>query len=298
VANDVSANAVYRNLGNGSFEDIGAKSLAADYRGAMGMAVGDYEADGDLDLFVTHWLAQENAFYENMFSEGLLDDQGQRRLFFMDSAELLGLGQISLKTVGWATGMVDFDNDSFLDLWVVNGDTLERNDDSTKLKPQRMALFRHQPGKGFFDVGSQAIPLLAEPFVGRGGAHADYDGDGKMDLAVIRFGERPLLLHNISSGDNHWLKIRLRQQGGNTFALGARVKVQIGERVQYAQVGADGSYLSQHDSDLHFGLGESANVDRLTIIWPDGHSDVHEQVVADQLLELQHQARFEEKQSE
>lgn len=292
VANDVSANGVYHNLGDGRFADIGAQSLAADYRGAMGLAVGDYESDGDLDLFVTHWLAQENAFYENMFSDGFLDDRGERRLFFMDSAEMIGLGQISLKMVGWATGLADFDNDGFLDLWVVNGNTLEVAEDHSRLKPQRMQIFRHKPSAGFFEVAQRASPALEEPFVGRGGAHADYDGDGRLDIAVMVFGSQPRLLHNTSSGNNHWLALRLRQQGGNTNALGARVTVQTRDRVQLAQVGTGGSYLSQHHTDLHFGLGEAPGVDKLTVLWPDGHIEEYKQVKADQRLELTHNAKY------
>ena len=116
----------------------------------MGLAVGDYEKDGDLDLFVTHWIAQENAFYENMHSAGWLDDAGNLRMFFMDSADIVGLGQISLKTVGWATGFADFDNDGELDLWVVNGNTLEIENDNRHLKPQIMQIFRQNAEKGLF----------------------------------------------------------------------------------------------------------------------------------------------------
>jgi hypothetical protein len=122
MPNDVSANGVFRNMGDGTFADIGASSLAADYRGAMGMAVGDYEPDGDLDRFVTHWIAQENAFFENMTSMGLTDAQGSPRLFFMDVADTLGLGQPSLRTVGWATGFADFDNDGSLIGVLILGD--------------------------------------------------------------------------------------------------------------------------------------------------------------------------------
>jgi len=296
VANDVSDNAVYRNLGDGTFADIGASSFAADYRGAMGLAVGDYEHDGDFDLFVTHWIAQENAFFNNMVSENLNDNQDKTQLFFMDSADMLGgLGQISLKMVGWATGFADFDNDGYLDLWVANGNTLEMADDHTRLKPMLMHLFRQEPGKGFFEIGQHAAPVLAEPFVGRGGAHADYDGDGKMDMAVMVHGGVPLLLHNTSSGDNHWFALRLRQSGGNTHALGARITVRTGEMVQTAQVGIEGSYLSQHHSDLHFGLGTTTRIDELTIYWPDGAVEKHQNIKSDQRVTFTHVANYKKK---
>lgn len=297
VTNDVSANGVYRNLGDGTFADIGASSLAADYRGAMGMAVGDYEHDGDFDLFVTHWISQENAFFENRLIGGFSDDKGKPRLFFTDDADMLGgLGQISLKMVGWATGFADFDNDGYLDLWVVNGNTLEMANDHTRLKPQIMHIFRQAPGKGFFEIAQQAAPVLAEPFVGRGGAQADYDGDGKMDIAVMVYGGAPLLLHNISTststGDGHWFALRLRQKGGNSFALGTRVTVRTGNLVQTALVGTNGSYLSQHHSDLHFGLGSAIKVDELTIYWSDGVVEKYQNIEADRLVTFEHVANY------
>jgi len=292
VANDVSANGVFHNNGDGTFTDIGAASLAADYRGAMGLAVGDYDHDSDLDLFVSHWVAQENAFFENMTSEGLLDAQGGRRLFFMDNAELAGLGQVSLQMVGWAAGLADLDNDAWLDLWVVNGNTMEEADDNTRLKPQHMQLFRQEPGRGFFEVGRQACAALEQAFVGRGGAHADYDGDGRMDIAVMAHGGQPLLLRNVSSGDNHWLAVRLRQRGGNTRALGARVTVDNGSIKQTAQAGAEGSYLSQHGGDLHFGLGEKPGAVSVTVRWPDGHSETHTGVATGRVVEFVHDAVY------
>jgi hypothetical protein len=292
VANDVSANGVYRNRGDGGFEDIGASSLAADYRGAMGLAVGDYEHDGDPDLFVTHWVAQENAFFENMYSEDIPDEAGRRRLFFMDSADTLGLGQISLRMVGWATGFADLDNDGHLDLWVANGNTLERREDPTRLKAQPVQIFRQQPSKGFFELAAKACPTLAQPVVGRGGAQADYDGDGRMDIALMVHGGRPLLLHNVSDTGHHWLEIRLRQSGGNTRALGARVSLRSGGGIQSAQVGAGGSYLSQHDTDLHFGLGAAEQVRELAIHWPDGVVETHHDLPVDRRVTFTHQADY------
>ena len=152
VANDVSANGVFHNRGDGTFADIGASSLAADYRGAMGLAVGDFDVDLDFDIFVTHWIAQENALFENLASEGWTDDAGREQPIFMDVADSVGLGQGSLRMVGWATGFADFDNDADLDLWVVNGSTLEQTADRRLLRPQLMQIFNHQPPDGFFDV--------------------------------------------------------------------------------------------------------------------------------------------------
>ncbi len=167
------------------------------------------------------------------------------------------------------------------------------DDDNTLLQPQRMHIFRHEPGRGFIEVGKQAAPVLAKPFVGRGGAHADYDGDGKMDIAVLVHSGVPLLLHNTSAGDGHWVALRLRQSGGNTYALGTRVTVRTGELVQTVQVGAEGSYLSQHDSDLHFGLGLATRIDELTIYWPDGAVEKHQNIESDRLVTFKHVAKYE-----
>jgi hypothetical protein len=286
VANDVSANGVFRNRGDGTFQDLGASSLAADYRGAMGLGVGDYDRDGDTDLFVTHWLAQENALFENMTAQRWLDASGAPRLFFMDSAEILGLGQISLAMVGWATGFADFDNDGLLDLWVVNGSTLEAIDDPTRLRPQPMHLYWQKPGGGFYQIAAEACAALERPVVGRGGAHADYDGDGRIDLAVMIHGATPWLLRNASPDTGHWLGLHLRQTGGNTRALGARVSVRAGSIIQHAQVGTGGSYLSQHDTDLHFGLGVSSTVDEIRVRWPDGTEQIEGPMAADQRVVL------------
>ena len=285
VANDISSNGVFRNLGDGTFADIGARSLAADYRGAMGLAVGDVDCDHDLDLFVTHWLAQENAFFQNMISLGWTEDDGSQKLFFMDSADQHGLGQISLHMVGWATGFVDFDNDGHLDLWVVNGDTMQMPDDHSRLNAQQMHLFRQLPDEGFFEVGELTCSQLGKPFVGRGGAHTDYDNDGRVDLAVMVHGGKPILLHNETDQIGGWIRVRLRQLGANTHALGARVTVRTGNTVQTAQVGTDGSYLSQSDTDLHFGIGESRAVDELTIDWPDGGHQTYRDVPAGQIVQ-------------
>ncbi len=292
IANDVSANGVYKNLGDGTFVDIGASSLAADYRGAMGIAVADIDQDRDLDLFVTHWLAQENGLFENMISEGLTNTAERPRLFFMDNAEMSGLGQVSLRSVGWATGFSDFDHDGHADLWVANGSTLQVPGDNTRLKPQRMHLYQQEPGAGFLEVSEKAIPELTAPFVGRGGAHGDYDGDGLVDIALQVHSGTVLLLKNTTQTDNNWLGLRLRQRGGNTFALGAMVTVRSTTMTQTAQVGGGGSYLSQHTTDLYFGLGPTDAVDEVIIRWPDNVEESYRDVTLNMVNEVQHVVKY------
>ena len=291
VANDVSNNGVFRNRGDGTFEDVGAGSLAADYRGAMGIAVADVDNDLDLDLLVTHWIAQENALYRNMLYDEMLAEDQHGRLWFLDSADELGLGQSSLDMVGWACGFCDFDNDGLLDLWVVNGSTLEDVEDHRKLVPQKPFLYWNRGQEGFVDVAA-ASPALRQPFVGRGGAQFDFDHDGLVDWVFVRHGGRACLLRNISEPTGHWLRVTLRQGGGNTSAIGARVLVTVGEKTQMAEVGTASSYLSRHELTVHFGLGASETVDELRIVWPDGHEERHTAVAADQRVTYTHDSTY------
>ena len=127
-----------------------------------------------------------------------------------------------------------------------------------------------------------------EAIVGRGGAHADYDGDGRIDLAILVHGGEAILLRNTSLDTGHWLRLRLRQQGGNTRALGARVTVRSGELMHTAQVGTDGSYLSQSPTDLHFGMADADTVDEIVVYWPDSTEDHFENVTADRVVEYWH----------
>lgn len=298
VANDVSSNAAFYNNRDGTFSNVGPQYGIADYRGAMGLAADDFQRDGDLDLLVTHWVAQENAFYVNMRNQpgrpaaDSSDGTVPPTLFYFDSADRYGLGQSSLDMVGWATGFIDFDNDGWSDLWVVNGSTLEMPRDNRRLRPQPMLLYSQRPDTGFFPVADETCPKLREPCVGRGGAQFDIDHDGRWDLLVSRFGDTPLLFHNVSASTNNWLDMRLRQTGGNTQAIGAIVRVTAGGWTRAAQVGAGPSYLSQHSDTLHFGLGDASMVETVEIRWPDGVIETHEQVEANQRVEWVHEAHY------
>jgi enediyne biosynthesis protein E4 len=266
VANDVSDNALYLNRGDGTFEDVGHAAHVADYRGAMGIAAGDWDGDSDLDLFVTHWVAQENALYQSRRTE---DPEGAH-LRFQDEADRFGLGQVALDYIGWATSFFDFDNDGLLDLYVVNGSTLQRRDDRSLLVPMRDLLFWNRgTAEGFFDLGAAAGPWFEGEAVGRGGALADYDRDGDLDLVVLNHGGSAVLLRNDGEG-GHWLELQLTASGGNTAALGATVLVTAGGRTHRRAVGGQSSYLSQNEAVLHVGLGEAEYVELLEVRWPDG----------------------------
>jgi hypothetical protein len=281
VANDVSDNAFFRNLGNGRFEDRSHAAWVADYRGAMGLAAGDWDLDLDLDLFVTHWIAQENALYSNLTAG---EGSGGAGLRFLDVADQVGLGQIALDYVGWATEFFDYDNDGRPDLYAVDGSTFQREDDPSRLVPMRNLLFWNAgPRQGFHEVGQATAGAFATENVGRGGAAADYDGDGDLDLAIVVNGGPARLLRNDGGNASGWLRLVLRgpgraassaRKGGrhtNSFAVGARVLLGAGGVTQLREVGAGASYLSQPPpGEVHFGLGGAPRIDRLEILWPDG----------------------------
>jgi hypothetical protein len=221
VANDVSDNVMYRNRGNGTFEDISHAAWVADYRGAMGLAVGDWDGDEDFDIFITHWIAQENALYSSMKADyartGVKSGTSMR---FMDVADQFGLGQIALDYIGWGTAFLDYDNDGRLDLFVVNGSTFQRDDNPSLLVPMRNLLFWNKgPQEGFFEVGLVSGDVFKHEYVGRGLAVGDYDNDGDPDAFIVVNGGPAMLLRNdgegggstrrVDGGANHWLKVRL-----------------------------------------------------------------------------------------
>ena len=288
VANDVSDNALFRNLGNGLFEEVSLAARVADYRGAMGIAVGDWDGDADVDLFITHWIAQENALYNNMRTQRLERDLPRSRtLQFMDEADRYGLGQIALDYVGWGTSFFDYDNDGSLDLFVVNGSTLQEDDDPRLLVGMRDQLFWNRNAEeGFYDVSAVSGQYFATESVGRGAAFGDYDNDGDTDVFVVNNGGRAVLLRNDGGNTNRWLKIRLEGRQSNRSAIGAKLRLVAGPTVQIREVGSQSSYLSQNSLIAHFGLGSRAQADTLEIVWPSGLREILTNVAADQTLHL------------
>ncbi|HKY32111.1 MAG TPA: FG-GAP-like repeat-containing protein [Candidatus Polarisedimenticolia bacterium] len=302
VANDISDNALYLNRGDGTFRDASHPAWVADYRGAMGLAVGDWEDDGDLDLFITHWLAQENALYENLKDRmGPADAEPVR---FIDRADMLGLGQIALDMVGWGTGFFDYDNDGRLDLFAANGSTLPLEDDPARLAPMKNQLFWNAgPEAGFYETGQATGGAFLQDNVGRGAAFADYDGDGDLDIAVNVNGGRARLLRNDGEDLGAWTRVRVRgavagagrtsrgrraaAHATTTFAAGAVIKVTAGGRMQTRLIGGGSSYLSQDPpGEAHVGLGVAGRIERLQILWPSGRTETHEDLPARAVITL------------
>ncbi|MDH3427491.1 MAG: FG-GAP-like repeat-containing protein, partial [Gemmatimonadota bacterium] len=274
VANDVSDNVLYRNLGDGTFVDVSHRAAVADYRGAMGMALGDWDNDGDLDLFITHWIAQENALFSSLGADLVSVPGTPRQLRFVDEADRVGLGQIALDYVGWGTTFFDYDHDGLLDLFVANGSTLQKRSDPDLLVPMRDQLFWNQGRReGFFDVSSVAGAHFSGEAVGRGAAFGDYDRDGDIDIVVVNHGGRPALLRNDGGDRRSWIQIRLVGTGGNRSAIGAKLRAVADGIVQTRLVGSQPSYLSHNSLMVHFGLGDARQLDSLEIVWPGGGRD-------------------------
>ena len=294
VANDISDNVFYRNTG-GKFEDISHPALVADYRSAMGMAVGDYNRDGDDDIFVSHWVAQENALYDNTWVDFNVPRTPTNAapfkkypLRFMDIADMKGLGQIALPYVGWGTEFVDFDGDGWLDLVVANGSTLEEDGPAPKkLKPQDTLLFWNRRAEYFHNIA----PLhagLSEKHVSRGLGVSDFDQDGDMDFIIADLGEGVRLFRN-DMQTGHWLKVRLRSRNhlGKPigFGDGSKVIAHFGD-VALRRGVSSVSYLSQSSRTLHFGLGAATKVDRLEVRWHAGGTNFFENLDADATYEI------------
>lgn len=274
VANDVSDNVLYHNQGNETFENISHSSWVADYRGAMGIAVGDWDQDLDMDMFITHWIAQENALYNNMLSQyaSLNISNPNTTIKFMDEADRYGLGQIALDNIGWGTSFFDYDNDGKLDLFVANGSTFQQKDKSWLLIPMSDQLFWNSGVKaGFYDVSAVSGDTFNKKYVGRGVAIGDYDNDGDMDIFVVNNGGPGMLLRNDGGNKKRWLKVVLQGVQSNRFAIGAKLVLRAGNMVQIRQIGAQGSYCSQNSIIEHFGLETNIKVDTLQISWPSGY---------------------------
>jgi hypothetical protein len=275
---------MYRNRGDGTFEDISHAAWVADHRGAMGLALGDFDNDSDTDIFVTHWLAQENGFYWNLLRTPGSNSKANL-LKFTDIADMVGLGQISLQMIGWGTSFLDYDNDGQLDLFVANGSTFQRADDPSQLVPMTNHLYWQKSQQaGYFEVGAVSGDPFRQAHVGRGAAFADYDNDGDVDVFVVNHQGMPLLLRNDGGNRKSWLKVRLRGHRSNHSAFGARVTIETEAGPQFREIGSQPSYLSQNALEAHFGLAHADIVRQVRVVFPSGVERVVENVPANQTV--------------
>jgi len=269
VACDSTASILYHNNGDGTFTDTAVESgVAYNENGAqqagMGLAVGDFNTDGRLDIFKTHFADDIPALYRNA-GKGV----------FEDVAAAAGLGVLN-RYVEWGAGMPDLDNDGRPDIVYMTGNVYPEVEAVLKQYPHRgpRIVFRNVDGVRFEDVTSASGPGAVTPHSSRGAAFGDFDNDGDLDMLVFNMNEPPSLLRNDYAGPNRWIAVKLEGTTSNRAALGAMVRVKAGGRTQAQAVLSQSSYYSHDDLRLHFGLGSSVVADAIEVRWPSGRVDV------------------------
>ena len=285
VANDISENKLYLNR-HGTFADAGRNAWIEEYRGSMGLAVGDFDRDGDDDLFISHWIAQGYALYQSLLAE---QKGSGAELHFTDVAAIQGVGQPSLQKIGWGASFADFDSDGWLDLIVANGSTFEKKETSPRvLEPMPSFLFWNDQGNFFHDLAPWNRSL-SQPHVSRGLAVADFNNDGAMDVAIVDHGEGVRLLRNDSTQGN-WVEIRLHDRvppSGTAigFGDGATVIAWVGG-IEFRRTVGSSSYLSQDTHRVHIGFGTATKVDRLEVHWLRGAKETWADLAANEIWDI------------
>ena len=288
VACDSSPSLLFMNNHDGTFREEGVDRGAAlsddgNEQAGMGVGVGDYNLDGHLDLFKGHFTDDTNTLYRN-------DGKGN----FDDVTLAAGLG-VETRYTGWGAGIIDLDNDGHPDLFLVTGNVYPEIESKVPGYPYKTprVLFRNLGNGRFEEIMEGAGPGVEAAHSSRGCAFGDFDNDGDLDILVINLNEPPSLLRNDLSGDNHWLKLKLIGTESNRSAIGARVLVRYGGKLQVQEVISQSSFCSSNDRRLHFGLGAATSAD-VDIRWPNGAKQTFANVAANQLLVIREgQPNFE-----
>jgi enediyne biosynthesis protein E4 len=261
----------------GKFVDAGFTSgVALNENGAaqanMGVALGDFRHTGRMSLVISHFDNEYAAFYRN-----------NGGMNFTDISDISGIAKGTRGYVGWGDALVDFDNDGWEDFFLVNGHVYPQVDSVhsavTYLEPK--LLFLNQHDGTFKDISKLAGPAIQIPQVSRGLAVGDLFNDGKLEAVVENLVGRPMILRPEGGPRNHWICFQLEGNKSNRLALNARVRATTGDLVQLGEVISGGSYLSQNDVRVHFGLGEHDRIDRAKILWPSGRIETFTNLIAD-----------------
>ncbi|MGA9977561.1 MAG: CRTAC1 family protein [Candidatus Sulfotelmatobacter sp.] len=285
VANDSTASALYQNKKNGKFEDVAIEAgcaLSPDGKpqAGMGLAAADYDLDGNLDILKTNFAGDTPSLYHNLGGGN-----------FEDATFTAGLGAHT-QFLGWGCGFFDFDNDGWPDILICNGHVYPEVEQlKTEARyAQRKLLYRNLRNGRFADISLQVGPGISDPAACRGCAFGDFDNDGDIDVVVNTMNDYPQLLRCDSKLANNWIKVRTIGTKSNRSGIGARIACVThvpGESKPHRQIDevrSGGSYISQNDLRVHFGLGNAELVDLLEIRWPSGQVDTIKDVKANQLI--------------
>jgi len=278
VACDSTPSLLFMNNHDGTFREEGVlrgAALSEDgmEQAGMGVGVGDYDLDGHLDIFKTHFADDANILYHN-------DGKGN----FEDATTSSRLG-VETRYVCWGAGIVDLDNDGDPDLFMVTGHVYPEIEKKLSQYPNQTprAVFRNLGHGAFEELVEEAGPGIAEAHSSRGCAFGDFDNDGDIDVLIVNLNEPPSLLRNDLSGKANWIKVKLEGTKSNRSAIGARVLVHYGGKTQAQAVLSQSSFFSCNDPRLHFGVGTSNTID-IDVYWPNGLHENLKQIPANQLI--------------
>jgi hypothetical protein len=285
VANDSTASALYQNKKNGTFSDIAMEAgcaLSADGKpqAGMGVSAADYDLDGNLDVVKTNFAGDTPSLYHNIGGGN-----------FEDATFPAGLGKHT-QFLGWGCGFFDMDNDGWPDILICNGHVYPEVEQlrTEAGYAQQKILYRNLRNGHFEDVSSQGGSGITAPVASRGAAFGDFDNDGDIDVVVNTVNDFPQLLRCDSRLENNWLKIKTMGTKSNRSGIGARLRCvthppgETKAHQQIDEVRSGGSYISQNDLRVHFGIGKADSVELLEIRWPSGAVDTLKDVKPNQLI--------------
>jgi len=270
VTNDGQKNYLYQNDGDGHFTDVAfSAGVAVSQDGIeqanMGVALGDYMHTGRSSIAVSHFSDEYAAVYRN-----------DGKMNFTDVSYASGIAPATTPYVGWGDGFIDIDNSGWLDFFLVNGHVYPQVDSlvaGAKYREPKLLYWNQHDGT-FKDVSKLVGPSIQIPQVSRGVAMGDLFNDGRIDIVIENLKGMPMILQPQGGPRNHWISLELEGTESNRLALNARVKATAGDLVQTGEVLSGGSYLSQNDLRIHFGLGSREVVDRVEILWPTGKTEI------------------------